>query len=344
MQDITKDVGDGIVRLRLDSPSQLVANAWLVRAGDAIVMVDAGFTHTTAQLQAGLAELGMTPHDVTHVLYTHTHADHLGGGIAMQPSWAPEQWVSSFTAPEATTGYYDWHEQFEATTDFLERTLPASPEARRLVEEMRSQPEGPLRSGGDGTLQRVHVARPGDELTLGDRTFRCVDGRGHDPQHVAWLDTRSGSLLSGDVVMRVPTPIMRNMHDELFTWLGTLERWGQLGEVTRLLPGHGMATAMVPEALQRSRQSVERLYTCLVEHLEDGLPVDPVDVQRSFLGDDRSRYAQRIAVCLGTLDSLLFELSRLELTKQLPSRHWVATKGLPTFQSLVQQHRERFGS
>ena len=52
--------------------------SYLIRADAAVVLIESGPGSTLPTLQAGLANEGLSPHDVTHVLLTHIHLDHAG--------------------------------------------------------------------------------------------------------------------------------------------------------------------------------------------------------------------------------------------------------------------------
>ncbi|MEO1138153.1 MAG: MBL fold metallo-hydrolase [Pseudomonadota bacterium] len=58
-------------------------NATIVRNGDQIVLFDVGagsaFMPTTGALPDSLDTLGIAPEDVTHVVFTHAHPDHIWG-------------------------------------------------------------------------------------------------------------------------------------------------------------------------------------------------------------------------------------------------------------------------
>jgi len=52
--------------------------SFLIRRGDAIVLIESGPGSTLSALEAGLAKEGLYVSDVTHVLLTHIHLDHAG--------------------------------------------------------------------------------------------------------------------------------------------------------------------------------------------------------------------------------------------------------------------------
>ena len=52
--------------------------AYLIRHGDAVILIESGPGSTQAALQAALAQEGLSAADVTHVLLTHIHLDHAG--------------------------------------------------------------------------------------------------------------------------------------------------------------------------------------------------------------------------------------------------------------------------
>lgn len=63
---------------RWDETWKSYNNCYLVSTGDRRVMIDCGKAEHAAELLEALRELGLAPEDITHLLATHGHKDHVG--------------------------------------------------------------------------------------------------------------------------------------------------------------------------------------------------------------------------------------------------------------------------
>ncbi len=74
-----------IHQLRRGGAPRITINAFLVESGRSKILIDTGVggaaRDSTGLLTHGLAGLGLAPSDITHVLFTHLHADHAGGAV-----------------------------------------------------------------------------------------------------------------------------------------------------------------------------------------------------------------------------------------------------------------------
>lgn len=79
-------VADLLKQAHQTGPLHTSVNAFLVKVGDKLVLVDAGagsfFGPSLNKLQASMKAAGYTPDQVTDILITHLHADHVGGLVS----------------------------------------------------------------------------------------------------------------------------------------------------------------------------------------------------------------------------------------------------------------------
>jgi glyoxylase-like metal-dependent hydrolase (beta-lactamase superfamily II) len=92
----------------LDSEGKVALNfaCFLVRDGDTVLLVDTGWgPEYDGRMLAELAEAGVKPAQVTHVLFTHLHGDHTGWSIDRQ-SGKPIFSAARYLVPQADWEHY----------------------------------------------------------------------------------------------------------------------------------------------------------------------------------------------------------------------------------------------
>jgi glyoxylase-like metal-dependent hydrolase (beta-lactamase superfamily II) len=148
---------DGQGRLRLDF------GGFLVRSGDRVALVDVGNGPSTAETRPSggfvdnLRALGVEPGDVTDVLLSHLHRDHIG--------WASRDGQSVF--PNAT---YRVH---EADWELFVSGPNAIRGAQRLLLPVESQLD---LFSDEGELLPGVIARPAPGHTPGSTVYLVADG------------------------------------------------------------------------------------------------------------------------------------------------------------------------
>jgi glyoxylase-like metal-dependent hydrolase (beta-lactamase superfamily II) len=159
--------------LRDDGRLDMPVGSFLVRSGDHLVLIDLGYGPeppgglSGGRLLATLAELGVRPGDITDVVFSHLHPDHVG--------WASLAGVATF--PHAT-----YHCHAEDWDHFV--TGSAVPGVAALLSPLAERME--MWSG-------AHRAAPGVDL---------VAAPGHTPGN-AYVVLSSGAeraFLLGDIV------------------------------------------------------------------------------------------------------------------------------------------------
>ncbi len=158
-------------------------NVTLMRTGDRLVLFDAGsgpmFQNTAGELPASLAAAGIDPAEVTDVVFTHAHPDHLWGVL------------DDFEEHVFAEANY-WMPQAEWDFWRADDTLALMPEERKTFVVG-------ARNRFDAIEDRVSFLKPGDEVLPG---VEAVDTSGHTPGHVSYM-LHGGSeslLVTGDAI------------------------------------------------------------------------------------------------------------------------------------------------
>jgi glyoxylase-like metal-dependent hydrolase (beta-lactamase superfamily II) len=193
-----------------------LVNAYLVREDDGVTVVD---TMLPGSAKAILAAAQRAGAPIRRIALTHAHGDHIGSLDALAEA-----------LPDA-------------------EVLISHRDARLLAKDRTMDPGEPqdkLRGGYPGAS-----TRPTRTLAPGDRvgSLEVVAAPGHTPGHVAFLDTRDGTLLCGDVfttINRVATTATTNWRfpfAAMSTWSSELDlasaRALRALDPARLAPGHG---------------------------------------------------------------------------------------------------------
>ncbi|MGV9867541.1 MBL fold metallo-hydrolase [Rhodococcus koreensis] len=160
--------------------------SYLVRTGDRLILNDAGCGPDVKQpftgggLRSALWAIDVSPNDITDVIYSHLHLDHVGwttlGGKPFFPN--ADLWIDR----------RDWNHY--AADDYVMEEWEAAvldPERDRIAAKF-----APVRD-------RIHLFEPDTEIIAG---VRALDASGHTPGNTVFELVSDGEkgLLIGDLV------------------------------------------------------------------------------------------------------------------------------------------------
>jgi glyoxylase-like metal-dependent hydrolase (beta-lactamase superfamily II) len=157
-----------------------VTSCYLVEAEEP-ALVETGPTTSVDAVRAGLANLGVGPNDLAHIVVTHIHLDHAGGAGSLSPHFPKAKvWVHERGAPH------------------LEDPTKLMASATRVYGE-----ENLLRMFGavePVPSDRLRSVAGGDLISLGQRELEAIYTPGHASHHVALRDSRTGVIFVGDAL------------------------------------------------------------------------------------------------------------------------------------------------
>ena len=79
LRAVTEEQKAAIARAYPDGAVRNVLNVLLVRGNGVTALVDTGYDWSVGALDTALAQANLSREDVTHVVITHAHGDHVGG-------------------------------------------------------------------------------------------------------------------------------------------------------------------------------------------------------------------------------------------------------------------------
>lgn len=224
------------------------------------VLVDAGTPqglasgNEEATFRAGLADAGIEPADIEHLVVTHPHVDHVGQ--------VPTVIAEADPTVYAPVGV---RERFARDADALADRVRANASAyglsgETLDREVAAAVESLERDRDLLPPERVDEWLEPGPVELGPVDATAVHTPGHQADHLAYLVDDS-VLLSGDTVMAPFRPVL--LHDGMdddhpAAFPGAFAALDRLAEFVpdRVYPGHGEVHDRFEEILERDRQKL----------------------------------------------------------------------------------------
>ena len=224
-----------------------LVNWTLVADGRGVLLIDAGFPGSRDDVVTSLAQLGFGPSDVTAVLLTHAHVDHLGTAI----------WLA---AAHGTPVYCHAEEVGHTRRDYLDQVSPAALLAHAWQPRWVSWSVKVARKGGlvrDG-IPGVHALTDDIAAAL-PGSPRALATPGHTGGHCSYVV--DGVLVTGDALV-TGHPLARTTGPQLLPSLFNhddeqcVRSLAVLAEANTdvLIPGHGdLWIGPIAEAVRQAR-------------------------------------------------------------------------------------------
>ena len=226
--------------------------SYLIRYSDGAVLVECGPGSTLTSLEAGLAQEGLSPRDVTHILLTHIHLDHAGAS-----GWMARQGAQIILHPVGAPHMLNPEKLLASAARIYGDKMDL------LWGEFLPVPQDKLRVVGNG-----------EEIVIGNLRFVAINTPGHAEHHYIYLFENicfsgdvGGVRIPGFQYLRLPMP-PPELH---------LERWRESVNLLRkerfasIAPTH-FGIFDDPEWQLRE---VEKRLDSAARWLEQAMPSDP---------------------------------------------------------------------
>ena len=248
----TLEVAPGVRWIRMALPFALDhINLWLLRdeldSREGWTVIDCCIARDEAKAQweqVFASSLEGLP--ILRVLVTHMHPDHIGLAHWLCERWStPEHpcrlWISATDynaarmASQSTTGFGG-----EAAAEFFRSHGLADPESLDKI-RARSSYYPSMVPAVPRSFRRL---QDGEVVRIGGRSWECISGYGHAPEHIALYSPELRVLVSGDMVLpRISTNIsvydIEPESDPLRLFLQSIDKFRRLPADTLVLPSHG---------------------------------------------------------------------------------------------------------
>lgn len=320
----------GLFRLRLPLPWPGVphCNAWAIRAGDGIVLVDTGMHQdgSLEQLEYALTQVGLQLEQVRQIVITHAHSDHFGQAATVKRRSGAALWMH----PDIGHARAEYGDRTLARAHRFEIGRQSGvPEAalRTFLERY-----GDLPSGIAGLVQADHALVDGARIDTDLGPLYVYETPGHAPSHVSLYAPEHRLLIAGDHLLgRVSlyfdygyTP------DPVAEFLSGLDTVAAL-DARLCVSGHGRPFSDVSAHIQANRELVAQRLAAARSGLAD-IPLTPLELVPAIFGEPLTPVtaAWRLPETL----SYLTHLERLGQVGRVPggdgaAERWTANETQP---------------
>jgi len=231
-------VGSGSNGFDLTDPFD--CHVYLIDGGSELALIDVGAGMGAPAIIENVKRDGLDPARIRHLIFTHAHGDHAGGGARMRKLLGePATYLSGVVADSLRRG------------DEKAISLDVAKLAGIYPDDYHLEP-----------CPIDHELEEGATVQVGNLRLAVLDTPGHSDGHVSLLLEDGGQrmLFAGDVIFHGGKVLLQNIHDcRLDALISSLRKLRQL-EITALLPGHlTLSLKDGQRHIERANQVLDRL-------------------------------------------------------------------------------------
>ena len=173
--------------------------------GDQICLIDSGVAGSEAMILDYIKQAGRDPQEIARIVFTHSHADHIGGGQALK----------------------------EQTGCKIAAHIDAKPWIENVDRQYAERPIGNFYDLVGGSVEIDSGLKDGDEVDLGDgKTLEIFHTPGHSKGAISLLFNKDKALFTGDAV---PKPDTVPIYEDVATSIESIKKLKQINGLKVLM-------------------------------------------------------------------------------------------------------------
>ncbi len=260
-----RKVDDRITCIFLPKPNGQWSNVYLIE-DEELALIDTGRPEafSVSALKGSLAHLGYGVEDITSLIYTHAHIDHVGGGVALGDRFRCKN-IAYYETMDSLKDFSRFMEEW--TKEFMS-ILPNRPTAQEIPKGSPTSQLLTLPKFKNGiTIHRG--VKDGDVIDLGKTKLRVYHTPGHSPWDISLYEAEKRLLFTGDLITSPATVLVSTMGSDLTDYLRSLNRIDQIS-INRMLPGHGRFSRNPYRLIEEARGYIRMWERLIIDQLLDG--------------------------------------------------------------------------
>ena len=200
-----------------------------VYRSDAPVLIDTGYVSDFNETERLITGLGVNLSDVSLIINTHTHCDHIGGNHIIQEKSGCDIALHKVGKHFIDTqdNWSTWWEYYNQEADFFNCT---------------------------------HALEDGETIAVGPHEFQVIYTPGHASDGIVLYNRMEKILISSDALWENDLAVVTIRVEgsmALFHMQETLQKLESL-DVKTVYPGHGRPFTDIKKAISKSREKIER--------------------------------------------------------------------------------------
>jgi glyoxylase-like metal-dependent hydrolase (beta-lactamase superfamily II) len=223
--------------------------------GDQICLIDSGVAGSEAIILEYINQAGRDPQEIAQIVFTHSHADHIGGSQALK----------------------------KQTGCKLAAHIDAKPWIENVDQQYAERPIGNFYDLVGGSVEIDTGLKDGDQVDLGDgKTLEIFHTPGHSKGSISLLYNKDRAIFSGDAV---PKPDTVPIYEDVATSIESIKKLKGIKGLEILIaswddPQFG---ASVYSSMDAGMQWFQQIHEAVLAETAGSNALDPKDLYARVL-------------------------------------------------------------